>query len=183
MRLFKTYLLTYSMVQSPSWAANWFAVSQEISPFHGTRRFITALTSVCHLSLSWASPIQSIYPHPTSWRSILILSTHLHLVSPVVSFPPVSPPRPYTPPSPHPYAQPISFFLILSPAQYWVRSTNHLAPRYVISSIPPLRRPSYSSQHHVLKHPQLPFLPQCQRPSFTPIQNNRQNYSSIYLDL
>jgi len=27
----------------------------------------------------------------------------------------------------------------------------------------------YSPQHHVLKHPQLPFLPQCQRPSFTPI--------------
>jgi len=25
-----TYLLTYSMVQSPSWAANWFAASQEI---------------------------------------------------------------------------------------------------------------------------------------------------------
>ena len=40
--------------------------------FHGTRRFITALTSVRHLSLSWASPIQSIYPHLTSWRSILI---------------------------------------------------------------------------------------------------------------
>ena len=52
----------------------------EIFPaFHGTRRFITALTSVRHLSLSWASPIQSIYPHPTSWRSILILSTHLRL--------------------------------------------------------------------------------------------------------
>jgi len=34
--------------------------------FHGTRRFITALTSVRHLSLSWASPIQSIYQHPTS---------------------------------------------------------------------------------------------------------------------
>ena len=47
--------------------------------FHGTRRFITALTSVRHLSLSWTSPIQSIYPHPTSWRSILILSTHLRL--------------------------------------------------------------------------------------------------------
>jgi len=31
--------------------------------FHGTRRFITALTSVRHPSLSWASPIQSIYPH------------------------------------------------------------------------------------------------------------------------
>ena len=46
---------------------------------HGTRRFITALTSVRQLSLSWASPIQSIYPHHTSWRSILILSTHLRL--------------------------------------------------------------------------------------------------------
>ena len=47
--------------------------------FHGTRRFITALTSVRHLSLSWTSPIQSTQPHPTSWRSILILSTHLRL--------------------------------------------------------------------------------------------------------
>ena len=47
--------------------------------FYGTRRFITALTSVRHLSLSWASPIQSTQPHPTSWRSILILSTHLRL--------------------------------------------------------------------------------------------------------
>jgi len=72
--------------------------------FHGTPRFITALTNVRHLSLSWASPIQSIYPHPTSWRSILILSIHLRLGLPSGSFPPVSPPRPYTPPSPHPYA-------------------------------------------------------------------------------
>ena len=47
--------------------------------FRGTQRFITALTSVRHLSLSWANPIQSIYPHPTSWRSFLILSTHLRL--------------------------------------------------------------------------------------------------------
>ena len=47
--------------------------------FHGTPKFITALTSFRQLSLSWASPIQSIYPHPTSWRSILILSTHLPL--------------------------------------------------------------------------------------------------------
>ena len=44
-------------------------------------------------------------------------------------------------------------------------------PRYLVPS-----RSKYSPQHHVLKHPQLPFLPQCQRPSFTPIQNNSQNY-------
>ena len=52
---------------------------KKLLAFHGTRRFITALTSVRHLSLSWASPIQSIYTHPTSWRSILILSAHLRL--------------------------------------------------------------------------------------------------------
>ena len=106
---------------------------KKFSAFHGTRRFITALTSVRHLSLSWASPIQSIYPHSTSWRSILILSTQLlgvvgWIILGWISFPPVSPPRPYTPPSPHPYAphaQPISFLSILSPAQYWVRSKNH----------------------------------------------------------
>ena len=51
--------------------------------FHGTRRFITALTSVRHLSLSWVSPIQSIDPHPISWRSVLILSTHLRLGLPI----------------------------------------------------------------------------------------------------
>jgi len=52
---------------------------------------------------------------------------------------------PIHPPSPHPctpHAQPISFFSILSPAQYWVRSTDHLAPRYAVSSIPLLPRPS-----------------------------------------
>jgi hypothetical protein len=37
-------------------------------------------------------------------------------------------------------------------------------------------------QHPILKHLQPTFLPQCQRLSFTPIQN-RQNYSSIYPDL
>ena len=52
---------------------------EKFPAFHGTRRFITALTSIRHLSLSWARPIQSIYPHPTSWWSILILSTHLRL--------------------------------------------------------------------------------------------------------
>ena len=66
--------------------------------FYGTWRLITTLTSVRHLSLSWASPIQSIYPHPTSWRSILILSTHLRLGLPSGLFPSGFPPRPYTPP-------------------------------------------------------------------------------------
>jgi hypothetical protein len=133
------------MVQSPSWAADWLAASQEIPrisqnpkvhyrthkrrppvsilgqsnpvhiptshlltylltylftpwcrvlpeqltglqlvkkfpTFHGTPRFITALTSVRHLYLSWASPIQSIYPHPTSLLTYLL--THSMVQSP-----------------------------------------------------------------------------------------------------
>ena len=103
---------------------------KKLPAFHGTRRFITALTSVRHLSLSWANPIQSIYPHLTSWRSILILSTYLRLGLPSGLFPSGFPTKTLYTPSPHPYAphaQPISFFSILSPAQYWVRTTYHLA--------------------------------------------------------
>src|SRR5215472_10186144 len=66
---------------------NGLQLVKKFPAFHGTRRFITALTSVRHLSLSWASPIQSTCPHPTSWRSILILSTHLRLGLPSGLFP------------------------------------------------------------------------------------------------
>ena len=78
---FRSYLLTYLLTP---WCRvlleklTGLQLVKNFPAFHGTRRFITALTSVCHLSLSCASPIQSIYPHPTSWRSILI-STHLRL--------------------------------------------------------------------------------------------------------
>jgi hypothetical protein len=40
-------------------------------------------------------------------------------------------------------------------------------------------RSKYLPQHPVLKHPQSTFLP-CQRPRFTPIQNDRQNYGLVY---
>ena len=69
--------------------------------FHGTQMFITALTRFRHLSLSWASPIQSIYPQPTSWRSILILSTHLRLGLPSGLLPSGFPTKMLYTPSPH----------------------------------------------------------------------------------
>ena len=72
--------------------------------FHGTRRFITALTSLRHLSLSCASPIQSIYPNPTSWISILILFTHLRLGLPSGFVPSGFLTKTLYAPSPHPYA-------------------------------------------------------------------------------
>jgi len=46
---------------------------KKFTSFYGTQRFITAFTTAHHPSLSWARLIQSITPHPTSWRSILII--------------------------------------------------------------------------------------------------------------
>jgi hypothetical protein len=59
-------------------------------------------------------------PIPSPEWSVLILSPIYAWVSPVVSFPQVSPPKPWTHLSSPPYvlhAPPISFFSILSPAQ------------------------------------------------------------------
>jgi hypothetical protein len=55
--------------------------------FYRSRRFLTALTKARQLSISWASPIQSTHRHPTSWKSILILSSHLRLGLPSGLFP------------------------------------------------------------------------------------------------
>ena len=45
-----------------------FQSVKKFPTFHGTRRFINAFTSARQLSLSWASSIQSMPSHPTSWR-------------------------------------------------------------------------------------------------------------------
>jgi hypothetical protein len=64
-----------------------FQLVKKFPAFYGTRRFITAFTTARQLSISWASSIQSIPPHPTSWSSILILSSHLRLDLPCDFFP------------------------------------------------------------------------------------------------
>jgi hypothetical protein len=92
--------------------------------FYGTWKFITVFTSARHLSLSWANSIQSP-PTPTSWRCMLNYPPIYVWVSPMASFPRVSPLEPYAHLSPPPCAQhsPLtSFFSILPPAQYWVGS-------------------------------------------------------------
>ena len=110
-----TYLITYLLTP---WCRvlleklTGLQLVKKFPAFYGTRMFITTLTSVRHPSLSWASPIQSIHPHPTSWRSVLILFTHLRLGLPSGLFPSGFPTKNLYTPSPHPYAphaQPISF--------------------------------------------------------------------------
>ena len=48
-------------------------------------------------------------------------------------------------------------------------------PSYLVSLIP-----IYSPQHPSLQHPQSIFVPQYERPSFTPMRNNRQNCFKEY---
>ena len=139
------HLLTYSTVQNPSWETNWFAATQEIPRISRNPKVHYRTHKRPPTVYILGQPIQSIYPHPTFWRSVLILLTHLRLGLPSGLLPSGFPTQTLHNPSPHPYAphaQPISFFSILSPAQYWVRSTNHLAPRYAVSFILPLPRPS-----------------------------------------
>jgi len=44
-------------------------------------------------------------------------------------------------------------------------------------------RPKHSPQNQILKHLPPTFPPQSEQPSFIHMQNNRQNYSSVYLNL
>ena len=82
----KSYLLTpWSRVLLEKLTG--FKLVKKFPAFYGTRRFITAVTTARHLSLSWASSTQSIPPHSTSWISILILSSLLRLGLTSVLFP------------------------------------------------------------------------------------------------
>ena len=101
---------------------------KKLPAFYVTRRFITSFTSARYLSLYWASSFQSIPLHPTSWRSILILSSHLRLGLPSGLFPSGFPPEPsirLSSPLCALHDSPISVLSILSPKQHWVRSTDH----------------------------------------------------------
>jgi hypothetical protein len=69
-------LLTNSIEQNPSWEDNRSSASQEISC---TLWYLKVHSSSRHLSIPCARLIQSMPPHPMSWRFILILSSHLRL--------------------------------------------------------------------------------------------------------
>jgi len=87
-RLLLAYLPTYSVEHVVLLdKLTGLQLVKKFPKLYGTRRFITAFTIARHLSPSWASWIQSTPLHPTSWRSILILSSHLRLGLPSGLFP------------------------------------------------------------------------------------------------
>ena len=59
-----------------------FQLVKKFPAFYVTRKFITAFTIARYLSLSWAREIQSVTPHASSWKFILLLSFHLRLCLP-----------------------------------------------------------------------------------------------------
>jgi len=76
-----TYVLVYLLIP---WMRvleklTGFQLVKKFPTFYAIQMFITTLTSAATCLLSWDSSNQSIPPHPSSWRSILILSSHLRL--------------------------------------------------------------------------------------------------------
>ena len=104
-----------------------FQLVKKFPTFYGTRRFVTAFKSARHLSLSWASSIQSIPPShfPKIHLNIILPSTPgSSKWSFSVRFPAPKPCIHVFWPQYMLHAPPISFS-IWSHEQYWVRSTDH----------------------------------------------------------
>ena len=123
------------------------------------------------------------------FKTNLIASSLLHLGFPSGLFPPGLPtitlyaphlsPKHATCPT-----HPILFDLIMQIIS--VRNTDHKDYHYVVFSTPLLPHPSQaqiSSSAPILKLPQPMFLPQSERPSFTPIPNKREKQFCISLSV
>ena len=143
-----TYLLTYLLTPWSRILLEKLTALKLVNKFHafyGTRRFIAAFTSARHLSLFSNSSIQSIYPHPTSWRSILILSSHIHLDLPIGLFPSGLPTKTLYTPLPYPISATCPAHLIL--LDFFTRTIlaedyRSLSSSLCIFSTPMLQRPS-----------------------------------------
>jgi hypothetical protein len=127
-------------------------------------------------------------PHTTSWRSILTLFP-IYLGLPSGHFPWGLPTKILYAPLPFPLRAtcPAHFILIdlitvvIFGEEY--RSLSSSLCSLLHSSVTSSLLGPHLPQDPTLERPQPMFLPQCERPNFTPIPNNRQNYSSVYFNI
>ena len=170
------------MKQSPSGEANISSASQEIPRILWTWRFITVKRPPPFPILSQINPVQASVSHFLIIHFLLGLFSYLRLLLPSDLFLSGS----STSRVSHTCYMPRSYPFFGDPNNIcWaVQIIKLLIMQF--SPLPchlvPLRSKCLP-QHPILKHPPPMFLPRCERPSCTPIQNNRQSYSSLYLNL
>ena len=116
---------TYSIEQSPSWEVNRLSASQEI-PLILWNPKVHYHVHKCPTSVPILSQLDPV--HTLIFHFLEIHSPIYAWVYQMVFSLQVSPPKPRTSLSSPPYLPHVpitSFFSILSPKQYWVRSTDH----------------------------------------------------------
>ena len=160
------------MEHSRSWEANRFSASQEIPRILYNPKIHYRI----NLSVSWVRSIQSITPHSTSWRTILLLSSHLSQGLPSGLFPSGFPTKTLYTPLLSPIRATCRTHLIL--LDFITQTVLSVKYRSLSSSlysflhcpvISSLLGPNSSPQHPILNHRLPTLLPECERPSVTPI--------------
>jgi len=136
----------------------------------------------CHVNSrqSPALSIQCRHFHPFSSSNILTLPSYLHVDLPNCLFPSGFPTKLCMHLS-SPIRATSTDHQIPLELMTLVSSTNQEATPYAVFSSLLLfytLRPKHVPQHPIFKQPQPLFFPQCDRPSFTPIQNNWQYYNA-----
>ena len=167
------------MEQSPSWEANRFSVSQEIPRILWDPKFHYRIYKWPPLVPILSQSIQSMFTKPTSWRSYLVLSSHLHMGLPSGPFPSGFPTRTLCTPLFSPLHDTCHTHLIL--LGFITRIVFGEEYRSLSSSLGCfLHSPVTSSLlgpniflSTVFSNTLKPtFLPQCERPSITPMQHD-----------
>jgi len=156
--------MTNFMEQNPSWEANTSSDNQEISRtlWRPEVHYLIHKIPPPVPNFKQTNPLHVC--HPTYWRSILILLSHLRLVFPCGPTSSILPTKILYAPLLSPYVLhvlPLYSSLFDHPNSVWCRTEiiKLLIVRY--SAFPPHLhplRPKY--QHPILWHPQLMFLPQ-----------------------